>query len=79
MTDTLHDNVPEHDDDVETRPTGVTRRELFQIGNVLALPVLLGGVKASAEVEAAMGPLTPGPQIYQSIGVEPITPLDPRV
>ena len=50
--------------------TGVTRRELFQMGNALALPVLLGGVRPAAA--AAMGPLTPGPQIYQSIGVEPI-------
>ena len=33
-------------------PTGVTRRELFQIGNVLALPVLLGGVRADAEAAA---------------------------
>jgi seryl-tRNA(Sec) selenium transferase len=37
---------------------------------VLALPVLLGGLKTTAE--AAMGPLKPGPEIYQSIGVEPI-------
>jgi D-glucosaminate-6-phosphate ammonia-lyase len=72
MTDKLHDSVLEHEHVFETAPTGVTRRELFQIGNVLALPVLLGGVRAGAEVEAAMGPLTPGPQIYQSIGVEPI-------
>ena len=47
---------------------GVTRRELFLVGNALAMPVLLGGARASAEA----GPLTPGPQIYQSIGVEPI-------
>lgn len=47
---------------------GVTRRELFQMGNVLALPVLLG----TARTLEAAGPLTPGPQIYQSIGVEPI-------
>lgn len=72
MTDQLHDNVSEHGHGVETAPTGFTRRELFQIGNVLALPVLVGGVRAEAAVEAAMGPLTPGPQIYQSIGVEPI-------
>ncbi|MCA1584664.1 MAG: aminotransferase class V-fold PLP-dependent enzyme [Acidobacteria bacterium] len=57
-------------DHVDNATEGVTRRELFQIGNVLALPVLLGGVRA--EAAAAMGPLTPGPQIYQSIGVEPI-------
>src|SRR5687767_5142355 len=50
---------------------GVTRRELFQIGNVLAMPVLLGGVKAHAG-GAEAGPLVPGPQIYQSIGVEPV-------
>ena len=49
--------------------TGVTRRELLQVGNVLALPVLLGSLRGTAE---AAGPLTPGPQIYQSIGVEPI-------
>src|SRR5688500_14103472 len=54
----------------DTASSGVTRRELFQIGNVLALPVLLGGARADAS--AATGPLTPGPQIYQSIGVEPI-------
>jgi seryl-tRNA(Sec) selenium transferase len=47
---------------------GATRREMFQIGNVLALPVLLGGL----EVKAAQGPLRPGPEIYQSIGVEPV-------
>lgn len=47
---------------------GATRRELFQIGNALALPVLLGGFDASA----ATGGLKTGPQIYQSIGVEPV-------
>ena len=66
----LHDTDAEHDEFAETTPTGVTRRELFQIGNVLALPVLLGGVRGAAE--AAAGPLRPGPEIYQSIGVEPI-------
>jgi D-glucosaminate-6-phosphate ammonia-lyase len=50
----------------------MTRRELFQIGNVLAMPVLLGGMKARAEGAAETGPLKPGPEIYQSIGVEPI-------
>ena len=47
---------------------GATRRELFEIGNVLALPVLFGG----GVTRAAAGPLKPGPQIYQSIGVEPV-------
>jgi seryl-tRNA(Sec) selenium transferase len=47
---------------------GATRRELFQIGNALAWPVLLGGLEA----KAAMGGLKTGPQIYQSIGVEPV-------
>ncbi len=51
----------------EKTPNGATRRELFQIGNALALPVLLGGVQAKAA-----GPLKPGPGIYQSIGVEPV-------
>ena len=52
----------------EGGPGGPTRRDLFQIGNALALPVLLG----SMEVQAVAGPLVPGPQIYQSIGVEPV-------
>ena len=34
-------------DDFDNRYGGVTRRELFQIGNVLALPVLMGGMKAA--------------------------------
>jgi D-glucosaminate-6-phosphate ammonia-lyase len=54
----------------DDRSAGVTRRELLQIGNVLAFPVLLGGARASAE--AAAGPLKPGADIYKSIGVEPI-------
>jgi uncharacterized pyridoxal phosphate-dependent enzyme len=48
---------------------GATRRELFQIGNALVWPVLLG---APAAKSAAIGPLKPGPEIYQSIGVEPV-------
>lgn len=50
----------------------LTRRELFQMGNALALPVLFGGLDESAFSTTAAGPLTPGPQIYQSIGVEPV-------
>ncbi|MEO5897281.1 MAG: aminotransferase class V-fold PLP-dependent enzyme [Vicinamibacterales bacterium] len=67
----------EYNEDVIARPEvqqpvspGVTRRELFQIGNALALPVLIGSVRP--QVAEATGPLTPGPKIYQSIGVEPI-------
>jgi L-seryl-tRNA(Ser) seleniumtransferase len=54
----------------EPAPAGSTRRDLFQIGNMLALPVLL----SAFEVEAAPvpGPLKAGPDIYQSIGVEPV-------
>jgi len=48
---------------------GATRRELFQIGNALVWPVLLGAPAANG---ATTGPLTPGPEIYQSIGVEPV-------
>jgi len=48
---------------------GATRRELFQIGNALVWPVLLG---APAAKSATIGPLKPGPKIYQSIGVEPV-------
>jgi uncharacterized pyridoxal phosphate-dependent enzyme len=58
------------DSDDSAEPTSLTRRDLFRIGNALALPVLLGGRRAEA-LEAA-GPLKTGPEIYQSIGVEPI-------
>src|SRR5437016_6922529 len=50
--------------------TAATRRELFQIGNVLALPVLMSAWEA--EAAPAPGPLKSGPDIYQSIGVEPV-------
>jgi D-glucosaminate-6-phosphate ammonia-lyase len=69
MPDTRPDTLTDADD-VDATAGGMTRRELFQIGNVLALPVLLGG--ARGEAAAAAGPLKPGPEIYQSIGVEPI-------
>jgi D-glucosaminate-6-phosphate ammonia-lyase len=49
---------------------GATRRELFQIGNMLALPALLSAFEA--EAAPSTGPLKAGPQIYQSIGVEPV-------
>src|SRR6476646_859634 len=43
------------------------------MGNAVALPTLLGGrLAAPLEAAAAAGPLKPGPEIYQSIGVEPI-------
>src|SRR3989442_2822464 len=54
--------------ETETTSSSATRRELLQIGNVLALPVLLGGMEA----KAAAGPLKAGAGIYQSIGVEPV-------
>jgi L-seryl-tRNA(Ser) seleniumtransferase len=50
----------------------LTRRELLQMGNALALPVLFGALDAEAAPALVPGPLTPGPQIYQSIGVEPV-------
>src|SRR5678815_3170830 len=55
----------------EKTSTGATRRELFHIGNVLALPVLMSAWEADA-APASSGPLKPGPGIYQSIGVEPV-------
>src|SRR5215472_17089585 len=54
---------------VKKASDGATRRELFQIGNALVWPVLLG---APAAKSATIGPLKPGPEIYQSIGVEPV-------
>lgn len=52
----------------------LTRRDLFRLGNALALPAILAARDTvNAEpVAAPAGPLTAGPQIYQSIGVEPI-------
>jgi L-seryl-tRNA(Ser) seleniumtransferase len=52
--------------------SGATRRDIFQIGNVLALPVLMSAFEA--EAAPAPGPLKTGPgmEVYQSIGVEPV-------
>jgi D-glucosaminate-6-phosphate ammonia-lyase len=74
MNNQLHDGLasPKLATEVDRATAGVTRRELFQIGNVLAMPVLLGGRKAHAEGAVETGPLKPGPEIYQSIGVEPV-------
>ena len=64
--------MSEHSQDAEQAPAqGVTRRELFQAGNALALPLLFGSA-ASLTATAADGPLVAGPEIYQSIGVEPV-------
>src|SRR5882724_9659506 len=54
----------------EKKSSGATRRDLFQIGNMLALPVLMSAWEAHAA--PAPGPLKAGPEIYQSIGVEPV-------
>ncbi len=63
----------------DTPLDGLTRRDLLRAANALTMPVLFGsaggGVAAAAGVGAAAGaagPLTPGPRIYQSIGVEPV-------
>lgn len=52
------------------KASGATRRELFQIGNMLALPALMTAFEAQAA--PVPGPLKTGPDIYQSIGVEPV-------
>src|SRR3982750_2107959 len=62
----MSQNVPETHHDEPSG--GATRRDLFQIGSALALPVLLGG----SEAKGATSGLKTGPQIYQSIGVEPV-------
>jgi D-glucosaminate-6-phosphate ammonia-lyase len=56
----------------KTPAGGATRRDLFHIGNVLALPVLMSAFEADAA--PAPGPLKTGPgmEVYQSIGVEPV-------
>jgi D-glucosaminate-6-phosphate ammonia-lyase len=52
----------------EKTSTGASRREIFQVGSALLLPVLLG----TSEATAVAGTLKAGPEIYQSIGVEPV-------
>jgi len=60
--------MAQHSPEPEKPSTGASRREIFRIGNALLLPVLLAG----AETKGAAGPLKAGPEIYQSIGVEPV-------
>ncbi len=77
MSDTHITSDPHPAAPMRDETAGVTRRELFQLGNVLALPVLFGttGMAGTARMSAEAapaGPLKPGPEIYQSIGVEPI-------
>ena len=63
----------QNDHDLETAPDGVTRRDLFRLGNALTMPMLFGAAGAgTAAAAAAAGPLEPGARIYQSIGVEPV-------
>src|SRR3954470_9745421 len=61
---------PKRETATEKPSAGATRRELFHIGNMLALPALAAAWEA--EAAPAPGPLKAGPQIYQSIGVEPV-------
>jgi seryl-tRNA(Sec) selenium transferase len=63
----MADQLPERSKQEESS-SGATRRDMLQVGNALLLPALLGGSNAMA----ASGPLRPGPEIYQSIGVEPV-------
>lgn len=64
----MPDNLPES---FEFEQTAVepSRRELLKLGNTLIIPALMGG---ASQVMAATGPLKTGPEIYQSIGVEPV-------
>ena len=62
----------QNDHDLETAPDGVTRRDLFRLGNALTMPMLFGAAGAGTAAAAAAGPLEPGARIYQSIGVEPV-------
>src|SRR6185369_15733887 len=68
MSDKLPEKLAENQRAAEKASDGATRRELFHLGNVLALPALMGAL----EVKATAGPLKPGPEIYQSSGVEPV-------
>ena len=59
-----------HEAATEKPAGGTTRRDLFRMGNMLALPALVSAWEA--EAAPAPGPLKAGPDIYQSIGVEPV-------
>lgn len=59
-------NVPEQPEN--STEHGPSRRGLLQ-SSAMLLPAL---VSASQQVNAATGPLKTGPEIYQSIGVEPV-------
>src|SRR5262245_25416763 len=61
---------PKRETVTEKHSGGATRRELFHIGNMLALPALVSAWEADAA--PTPGPLKTGTQIYQSIGVEPV-------
>lgn len=60
--------MPEKTPKLEKNSLGPSRRELLYGGNALLAPALM----ASSQALAATGPLKTGPEIYQSIGVEPV-------
>src|SRR3954453_7423779 len=55
-------------DSANQKPAGTTRRDMIRVANALAWPAMLSGAAPMPTV----GPLKPGPDIYQSIGVEPV-------
>ena len=63
----MSEKQPERQIAAEQTAQGATRRDLLK-GNALAIPALLGGSQALAAAAA----LRTGPEIYQSIGVEPV-------
>jgi seryl-tRNA(Sec) selenium transferase len=71
MSEHPNGEFPAAKESSEIGPGGLTRRDLFVMGNAIALP-LFAGLHARAGAAPLAGPLMPGPQIYQSIGVEPV-------
>ena len=59
--------MSENSTEPKNASAGASRRELLQVGNALLLPALMGGSQAFAA-----GPLKAGPEVYQSIGVDPV-------
>src|SRR5688572_14431812 len=72
MSEKLNGEVGPATDSSGRGPGGMSRRDLFVMGNALAMPALAASLDRTAAAAAFAGPLTPGPQIYQSIGVEPV-------
>jgi uncharacterized pyridoxal phosphate-dependent enzyme len=54
------------------RCAGLSRRDLFRTGSLMALPALLRNAKAAPAPASILPGLKVGPDIYESVGIRPI-------